>query len=123
MHGAVRYSARVHRDDFTVRFWGVRGSIACPGAGTVRYGGNTSSIEVRCGARLIMFDGGTRIRNLGNRLVAEAPSTPTCISPIRTSITSAALPFSPFLPAAEHLRVWAGHLEDGMTLKGCWSNS
>ncbi|MCY7283470.1 MAG: MBL fold metallo-hydrolase, partial [Cyanobacteria bacterium CAN_BIN43] len=25
-------------DQFTVRFWGVRGSIACPGRSTVRYG-------------------------------------------------------------------------------------
>jgi phosphoribosyl 1,2-cyclic phosphodiesterase len=34
-----------------IRFWGVRGSIASPGPKTVRYGGNTTCIEVRhrCG--------------------------------------------------------------------------
>src|SRR6187397_1338840 len=59
--------------EFLVRFWGVRGSIAAPGPATARYGGNTSSIEVRCGARLLLFDAGTGLRYLGNRLVTEAP--------------------------------------------------
>ncbi len=45
--------------DYTVRFWGVRGSIACPGPDTVRYGGNTSCVEIRCGGHLMVFDGGT----------------------------------------------------------------
>ncbi|KAB2882265.1 MAG: MBL fold metallo-hydrolase, partial [Pseudorhodoplanes sp.] len=38
---------------FTVRFWGVRGSIPCPGPATARFGGNTACVEVRCGDRLI----------------------------------------------------------------------
>src|SRR5258706_16484037 len=59
--------------DFLVRFWGVRGSIAAPGPATARYGGNTSSIEVRCGSRLILLDAGTRMRGPGNRLGAQAP--------------------------------------------------
>ena len=54
--------------DFTVRFWGVRGSIACSGPRTARYGGNTSSLEVRCGARMLLFDAGTGLRYLGNSL-------------------------------------------------------
>jgi phosphoribosyl 1,2-cyclic phosphodiesterase len=37
-----------------VRFWGVRGSIACPGADTIRYGGNTPCIEVRCGDHVLV---------------------------------------------------------------------
>ena len=54
---------------YTVRFWGVRGSIACPGPDTVRYGGNTSCVEIRCGDRLMVFDGGTGLRLLGNELM------------------------------------------------------
>jgi phosphoribosyl 1,2-cyclic phosphodiesterase len=54
-----------------VRFWGVRGSIATPGAGTVRYGGNTPCLEVRAGGRLIILDCGTGLRSLGNALLAE----------------------------------------------------
>ena len=58
-------------DTFTVTFRGVRGSIACPGPKTARYGGNTPCVEVRCGGRLIIFDGGTGIRELGDELVAQ----------------------------------------------------
>src|SRR5690606_2837778 len=55
-------------EDFLVRFWGVRGSIPCPGPETVRYGGNTSCVEMRCGEHLLIFDGGTGLRELGNAL-------------------------------------------------------
>lgn len=55
-------------DRFSVRFWGVRGSIACPGPDYVRYGGNTSCLEVRCGDHLLIFDGGTGMRELGRHL-------------------------------------------------------
>lgn len=49
-----------------VRFWGTRGSIATPGPDTVRYGGNTSCVEVTTasGVRFII-DSGTGIRGLG----------------------------------------------------------
>ena len=79
--------------DFSLRFWGVRGSIACSGPRTVRYGGNTSCIEVRCGERLLIFDGGTGLRYLGNTL-KQIRSTPTFSSPTRTSTTSAGCPSS-----------------------------
>jgi phosphoribosyl 1,2-cyclic phosphodiesterase len=54
-----------------VRFWGVRGSIACPGIETVEFGGNTSCLELRFGKkdRTIIIDAGTGIRALGNHLV------------------------------------------------------
>ncbi len=52
-----------------IRFWGVRGSIASPGPETARVGGNTSCVEVRCGAQRIVLDAGTGLRNLGNALV------------------------------------------------------
>ncbi|MBP0021187.1 MAG: MBL fold metallo-hydrolase [Cyanobacteria bacterium SBLK] len=58
---------------FKINFWGVRGSIPCPGAETVRYGGNTPCIEmVVCGERLI-FDGGTGLRVLGQTLLGQMP--------------------------------------------------
>ena len=58
---------------FTVKFWGVRGSIACPGPQTVRYGGNTSCIEMQIGGQRFIFDGGTGLRVLGQKLLAEMP--------------------------------------------------
>ena len=33
-----------------VRFWGTRGSLAKAGPGTLRYGGNTSCVEIRSAA-------------------------------------------------------------------------
>ncbi len=56
-----------------VRFWGVRGSIPTPGPATVEIGGNTSCVEVRAGGRLLIFDGGTGLRNLGNSLLKQMP--------------------------------------------------
>lgn len=54
--------------------WGCRGSIACPGAGTVRYGGNTTCYEVRSDAGdLLILDAGTGLRELGMRLMKEMP--------------------------------------------------
>ena len=52
-----------------VRFWGVRGSIACPDRCVARYGGNTSCVEVRCGDNLLILDGGSGIRQLGKALL------------------------------------------------------
>ena len=57
--------------DFFVRFWGVRGSIPCPGAATARYGGNTSCVEIRCGGHVLIFDAGTGIAELGKALRGE----------------------------------------------------
>ena len=36
-------------DELRVKFWGVRGSYPAPGAGTVKYGGNTACVEIRAG--------------------------------------------------------------------------
>jgi len=62
---------------FRLRFWGTRGSIPTPGPSTVRYGGNTPSIEVRTptGA-LVLLDAGTGIRELGRALIARANGSP-----------------------------------------------
>ena len=51
-----------------IRFWGVRGSIPCPGPDTARYGGNTPCVEISCGGRVLIFDAGTGIRALGQSL-------------------------------------------------------
>ena len=56
-----------------ITFWGVRGSIPTPGPDTVEFGGNTSCIEVRCGKHIVIFDGGTGLRLLGQRLAREMP--------------------------------------------------
>jgi phosphoribosyl 1,2-cyclic phosphodiesterase/CheY-like chemotaxis protein len=54
-----------------VKFWGTRGSIATPGPGTVRYGGNTACTEVRYGEHILVLDAGTGLREFGNSLMRE----------------------------------------------------
>jgi len=59
-----------------VKFWGVRGSIASPGPKTVRYGGNTTCIEIRTdNNELIILDAGTGIFPLSQTLLTELPVT------------------------------------------------
>jgi phosphoribosyl 1,2-cyclic phosphodiesterase len=60
----------------TLTFWGARGSIPTPGPGTVRYGGNTSCVEVRSGGEIIILDAGTGLRGLGNSLAKEFKKHP-----------------------------------------------
>jgi phosphoribosyl 1,2-cyclic phosphodiesterase len=98
-------------DEFWVRFWGVRGTVPCPGAQTLRYGGNTSCIEVRCGAQRLIFDAGTGIRPLGlelssqNELNGHVFLTHTHIDHIN------GFPFfRPAYNAKNRFELWAGHL-------------
>jgi phosphoribosyl 1,2-cyclic phosphodiesterase len=60
----------------TTRFWGTRGSIATPGRSTLRYGGNTSCVEVRVNNQILVFDAGTGIRDLGMQLLEEFGTKP-----------------------------------------------
>jgi phosphoribosyl 1,2-cyclic phosphodiesterase len=60
-----------------ITFWGVRGSYPVPGAATVRYGGQTSCVEVRSSSgECIIVDAGTGMRALGNKLAVEAAGQP-----------------------------------------------
>ena len=63
----------------TIRFWGTRGSIASPGKSTVKYGGNTSCVEVRAGKQILIFDAGTGLRDLGNQLLKEFKTQPVTL--------------------------------------------
>lgn len=58
---------------FAIQFWGVRGSIPAPGKETLRYGGNTSCVAMRIANQLLIFDGGTGLRQLGKSLLKDVP--------------------------------------------------
>jgi phosphoribosyl 1,2-cyclic phosphodiesterase len=106
-----------------IRFWGVRGSVTCPGPATVRYGGNTACVEVRCGDRLVILDAGSGLRPLGLGLTKGGDAFGR--TPLDADIFLShchldhvwGLPF--FQPAYEpgtRLRLWAGHLLPDHTL-------
>ncbi len=54
-----------------LRFWGVRGSVAVPGAATLEFGGNTSCVELEGAGDVILFDAGTGIREAGLSIAAR----------------------------------------------------
>ncbi len=63
--------ADFHIPSTRIKLWGVRGSIPVPGASTVRYGGNTTCVEVRADGEIIVLDAGSGIRMLGMDLEEE----------------------------------------------------
>src|ERR1700760_3506140 len=97
----------------SVRFWGVRGSIACPGASTLRYGGNTPCVEVRCGTHTLIFDAGTGIKALGQALVQAGNTTDFDIFLSHGHIDHViGLPFfAPLCVPGQVVRVWGGSLQ------------
>lgn len=100
------------KEKVSVGFWGVRGSIACPGPETMRYGGNTPCVEVRCGDRIVIFDGGTGLRPLGNAL-AKSPSKldiDIFFSHCHHDHVGGLPFFAPFYVEGNRFRLWAGNL-------------
>jgi phosphoribosyl 1,2-cyclic phosphodiesterase len=100
-------------DSISVRFWGVRGSIACPGPDTNRYGGNTPCVEIRCGDKVLIFDGGTGIRLLGNLLIKDnkrAKELNLFFTHVHIDHVAGLPFFAPFFADDHHLHLWAGNL-------------
>ena len=62
----------------------MRGSIPTPGPTTVRYGGNTSCVEVRAGGEIILLDAGTGLRALGRSLLSEFKDQPLNLTMLLT---------------------------------------
>lgn len=100
--------------DFSIRFWGVRGTIACPGPKYARYGGNTSCIEVCCGDYRFILDGGTGLRPLGEKLLAAGQSLELDLYLTHTHLDHiAGLPFfPPMFKPGNKIRLLCGHLHD-----------
>jgi phosphoribosyl 1,2-cyclic phosphodiesterase len=110
--------------DFTVRFWGVRGSLPCPGPATKRYGGNTPCIEIRCGGRLLILDAGTGLRELGDALTEEGGTIDADLLLTHCHYDHVmGIPFfAPFYQPQHRFRMWAGNLLPDFRLKGVMEN-
>ena len=105
--------------EFSVRFWGVRGSLPCPGPETQRYGGNTPCVEVRCGGRLIILDAGTGIRGLGNALVrtGERIEADILLTHCHYDHVIGIPFFAPLYQPHHKFRFWCGNLLPDFRLK------
>src|SRR4029453_19294850 len=80
-----RISASLHmrsasESPVRLKFWGTRGSIAVPGPETLRYGGNTTCVELRADGEIIVLDAGSGIRPLGIALGREFQAHPIKLS-------------------------------------------
>ena len=98
---------------FKVKFWGVRGSIACPSPRHIAFGGNTACIEVSVGGDKIILDAGTGIRNLGHWLQRKQVNhARILLSHMHWDHINGFPFFSPAFNANRHFVVMAGHMAE-----------
>lgn len=96
-----------------VKFWGVRGSIACASAQYVMYGGNTSCIEVMLDDARLILDAGTGIRMLGKEVMRHHDRSGVLLLTHTHWDHVNGFPFfAPIYVPGWQFRVMAGHLID-----------
>jgi phosphoribosyl 1,2-cyclic phosphodiesterase len=106
-----------------VRIWGARGGIATPGADTVRYGGNTSCVELQCGPHLVILDAGSGLRCLGQSLMSRPRPVTTDLLISHTHLDHiCGLPFfQPLFDPLTELRILGGTTSLRQALTASWS--
>lgn len=101
-----------------VKFWGVRGSIACPSPQHVIYGGNTSCIEVYAGDQRLVLDAGTGIRNLGHEFIRDGVNRGVLLLTHSHWDHINGFPFfGPAFMANTHFTICAGHLHNSVGIE------
>ncbi len=106
-----------------VKFWGVRGSIACPSPNHVVYGGNTSCVEISDGACNIILDAGTGIRALGQDYVRRRVGSGVLLLTHTHWDHINGFPFfAPVYVPGWRFRVLAGHLADAGGIRSVLSS-
>ncbi len=98
---------------FAVKFWGVRGSIACPSPRHVGFGGNTSCVEVIAGSQRVVLDAGTGIRGLGHDfLEKDVRSAHLLLTHTHWDHINGFPFFGPAFQRQRHFKIMAGNLQD-----------
>lgn len=96
--------------------WGTRGSIASAGPDTIRYGGDTSSIELRTKTgRAVILDAGSAIRRLGIRLAGEE-RVDILLSHLHMDHVQGLPFFGPLLDPSVEVHIW-GPISTTRTLR------
>jgi phosphoribosyl 1,2-cyclic phosphodiesterase len=90
-----------------VRIWGTRGSLPTPGAGMVRYGGNTSCVQVTLsdGTHLVL-DAGTGIRNLPADLGRSGEPVHILLTHLHLDHIQGLLFFAPLFQRGVKVTLW-----------------
>lgn len=108
------------KDQFAVKFWGVRGTVPTPGTNTIRYGGQTSCVEIRCGDQLLIFDAGTGLFPLGETLTCK--DMDLFLSHTHIDHIMGFPFFGQLYDENNTIRIWAGHLkEEGLNIRDALS--
>lgn len=116
--GACGAAGRHPEDRLAVTFWGVRGSIPTPGPTTLRYGGETTALEIHAGSHMVLVDCGSGARLLGKDLARRGLDRIDLLFTHTHLDHVCGLPF--FFPAYSPdvaLNLWAGHLPEGGSLE------
>ena len=96
-----------------VTFWGTRGSLPIPGAGTLVYGGHTCCVEVRLGSRLFMIDAGSGLEAAGvafNETGSCPPRLDLLLSHLHHDHIMGLPFFPPMLSSRQEIRTFCGNL-------------
>jgi phosphoribosyl 1,2-cyclic phosphodiesterase len=87
--------------------WGTRGSLAAAGPETVRYGGNTSCVELRAAdGSLVVLDAGTGIRRLGAALAGGTGRIDLLLTHLHMDHIQGLGFFAPFFEVDREIHVW-----------------
>jgi phosphoribosyl 1,2-cyclic phosphodiesterase len=90
-----------------IKVWGARGSIPAPGPETMRYGGNTSCVELSLsdGSTLIL-DAGTGIRNLGLALARVQQPIHILLTHLHLDHIQGLMFFAPLFQPESEITIW-----------------
>lgn len=101
-----------------VKFWGVRGTNACPSDEYREYGGNTSCVSIEAGSDLVICDAGTGIFNLGKWMGGQPYDIATLLfSHVHIDHIAGFPAFRQAWDANFKLDIYAAHLKDSGGIK------
>jgi phosphoribosyl 1,2-cyclic phosphodiesterase len=90
-----------------ITLWGTRGSMASPGPETVRYGGNTSCVEVRSAdGTVLILDAGTGIRRLGATVGLEVKRVDLLLTHLHMDHIQGLGFFRPLDQQGQEVHIW-----------------
>jgi phosphoribosyl 1,2-cyclic phosphodiesterase len=91
-----------------VKFWGVRGSVPVADGRMMRYGGNTSCVEVTLAdGTAIILDAGTGIPGLSVARSAEIRSGQILLTHLHLDHIQGLLLFAPLFDPRNRAEIWA----------------
>ncbi|MDA9009501.1 MBL fold metallo-hydrolase [Alphaproteobacteria bacterium] len=107
----------ISKPPFSLRFWGVRGSLPIPDPDMAVYGGNTACVEIKCGDEIVILDGGSGLLPFGRSLLDNPQEEfNLLLTHSHADHLSGLTFFAPLFKNSATLRIWAGHI-NGETVK------